>query len=364
MKIPFGDMKKDYKDLKQEIDGVLQRVLDSGWFILGKEGEAFEGEFAQYCGVNYAVGCASGTEALALSLMALDISSGDEVITVNNTAVPTITAIVMAGATPVLVDIEEDTCLIDVDKIEEKITSKTKAIMPVHLYGQICDMDRINEIAERYALAVIEDACQAHGSRYKDRQAGSLGTMGCFSFYPSKNLGAYGDGGAITTDSEELYNRLMMMRNYGQRKRYYHDTKGINSRLDEIQAAILRVKLTYLEEYNNRRREIAHLYDTLITNPKVEKVGIKEYNKTNYHLYVIRVEDRERIMEFLEGEGIGTYIHYPVNIHLQKAFRYLGYDEKDFPVSQRCAKEILSLPMYPQLTDKEVEYICGKLNEI
>lgn len=364
MKILFGDLKREYAEMKSQIDNAVQKVLDSGWFILGKEGEAFENEFAGYCGSKYCIGCASGTEAIALSLMAYGIKNGDEVVTTNITAVPTISAISMTGATPVLVDVEADACLMDASQIEPKISPRTKAIVPVHLYGQICDMDKILEIAQRHNLRVIEDACQAHGSEYKGKKAGAMGDTGCFSFYPSKNLGCYGDGGAITTNDEETYNRLLMLRNYGQSKRYYHDIIGINSRLDELQASILRVKLNYLDKWNERRNVIASIYDNEISNPIVTKPTVRKYNRSNFHLYVIQVDHRDQVKEQLEQNGVGTLIHYPVNIHLQRVYQYLGYQENNFEVSRNCAGRILSLPMYPQLTDEEVKYICHTINNI
>lgn len=363
MKVDFGDLKREYLDIKEEIDSAILNVLNSGWFVLGKQVENFEKEFANYIGTKYSVSCASGTDALALSLMALDIGPGDEVITTDMTAVPTISAISMVGAVPILVDTLEDSCLIDPRLIEGRITSKTKAIIPVHLYGQLCEMAKIKQISKRFNIPIIEDACQAHGATYKNKKAGSIGILGCFSFYPSKNLGCYGDGGAITTNSGQLYKKLVMIRNYGQSKRYYHDIVGINSRLDEIQAAILRVKLLRLDSWNKRRHEIANKYSKGIKNKKIEQITSDPKTISNHHLYVIKTKRRDHLMNYMAENGIQTMIHYPVNIHRQKAYRSLGYNKNDFPVSLKSAGEIVSLPMHPYLTEKEIEYIISTINQ-
>lgn len=358
MQVPFGDLKREYEELKNELDDAVYKVMASGNFILGENMRKFEQSFADYCGAAYCAGCASGTEAIALALMAYGVSYGDEVITTNVTAVPTITGITMTGAQPNLVDVCKDTLLINPDLIEKNINSKTKAIVPVHLYGQPCDMDAIKKIAEKYSIPIIEDACQAHGSEYKGKKTGTLGNAACFSFYPSKNLGCYGDGGAVTTDSKEIYDKILMLRNYGQSKRYYHDSQGINSRLDEIQAAILNVKLSYLDKWNIRRQTISKMYKELIKNSDIEFITEKNYNVSNYHLFVIKTLDRDESIEKLQKKGILTLIHYPVNIHLQKAFSYLNYPKDSFPESRNAAEKIISLPMFPQLTDTEVEYVC------
>jgi dTDP-4-amino-4,6-dideoxygalactose transaminase len=357
-------MTREVVEIKPEIDRAIQGVLESGWFVLGEQGKAFEAEFAAYCGVRFCVGCASGTEALALALMALGIGAGDEVVTTDLSAVPTLSAISMTGAKPVMVDVEEETCLLDAGLVEARITPKTKALMPVHLYGQPCDLEALQRLAQKYGLPLVEDACQAHGSEYQGKKTGSLGTLAAFSFYPSKNLGCYGDGGAVTTDSEELYEKLTKLRNYGQSRRYYHDSIGINSRLDEIQAAVLRVKLKHLDAWTRRRHEIAARYNALITNPRVTKPGIRPGRKTNYHLYVVKVEGRDRVQEQLAQAGVQTLIHYPVPMHRQKAYAQLGYAPAEFPVTGRCTERILSLPMYPQLTDAEVEYACAQINRL
>ena len=357
----FSGQLEQYHAVREEIDSALHRVLQSGWYILGQEVRAFEQEFADYCGVGHAVGCASGTEALALALMAHGVGPGDEVVTVAHTAVPTVSAITMAGATPVFVDVDE-TFLMDVDRIERVIGERTSVIMPVHLYGQMADMDRVIAIAEKHNLHVIEDASQAHGAEYQGRCAGSWGSLGCFSFYPTKNLGCYGDGGAVVTDDKSLYDRLIMLRNYGQEKRYYHTIKGLNSRLDELQAALLRVKLGYLDQWNDHRRKAAAWYADALGDVCVcpdEKPDARHI----YHLYVIRSQDRDGLRTFLEEEGITSLMHYPVPVHLQVAYKELGYKEGDLPVTERMANEILSLPMHPAVTERGVAYVSQKIRE-
>jgi dTDP-4-amino-4,6-dideoxygalactose transaminase len=357
----FSGQLEQYDAIRDEIRVAVDRVLQSGWYILGREVEAFEREFAAYCGVKYAVGCASGTEAIALALMAVGVGPGDEVVTVANTAVPTVSAISMAGARPVFVDIDEH-FLMDVRRIESVITERTKVLMPVHLYGQMADMDAILTVARKHNVRVIEDAAQAHGAEYKGGRAGSWGTLGCFSFYPTKNLGCYGDGGAVATDDEELYDRLLMLRNYGQEKRYYHKIKGINSRLDEIQAAILRVKLVHLDDWNRKRRQVAGWYEEELSNVCVcpaEKPDARHV----YHLYVIRTADRDGLRANLEKEGITTLMHYPVPVHLQEAYRDLGYRPGDLPVTEATAENILSLPMHPAVDRSGVQYVGRKIRE-
>ncbi len=362
MNIPFGDLRRQYLSIKDEIDGAVHSALDSGWFILGKQVEAFEREFAEYCGCRYGVGVGSGTEALHLALLACGVKQGDEVITVPNTAVPTVSAISFANAVPIFVDIDPKSYTMDVSKIEEKISIKTKAIIPVHIFGQSADMDLNLEIAEKWNLNIIEDACQAHGTEYKNRKIGSIGDVGCSSFYPSKNLGAYGDGGMVVTNNKDIAQKVWMLRNYGQEKRYYHSIKGFNSRLDELQAAILRVKLKYLDEWNARRREIAKLYDEMITNNEILKPAKMDYGKHIYHLYVIRTERRDQLQKYLQKRGIKTVIHYPIPVHLQEAYHDLGLKEGTCPIAEKYAHEVLSLPMFPELTEEEVEFICGAIN--
>ncbi|NOR65386.1 MAG: erythromycin biosynthesis sensory transduction protein eryC1 [Candidatus Scalindua sp.] len=363
MEIPVFDLKRQYMYLKAELDGAFTNVFDSGNFVLGENVRLFEEEFANYLDARFSVGVGSGTEALHLSLKACNIGHGDEVITVPNTAVPTISAISSAGARPVLVDVTPDTYTIDTKKIEKEITNKTKAILPVHMYGHSAEMEQIMKLAEAYNLRIIEDACQAHGAQYNGKNAGTSGDMGCFSFYPTKNLGAYGDGGIVVTNDEELYNKLLMLRNYGEVKKFTSKIEGFNSRLDEIQAAFLRVKLKYLDEWTNKRREIATRYQQLLFNSNVQLPSERQWAKHVYHLFVIRTNRRDALKDYLQEHGVGTHIHYPIPVHLQEAYKKLGYKAGDFPISERNAGEILSLPIYPELTTEEIETVAGLIME-
>ena len=356
--IPFGDLKLQYGALKAELDESIRSVLESGWFILGKNVSAFESEFAAYCGAAFAVGVGNGTDALQLALMACDIGRGDEVITVPNSATFTALAISGAGAKPVFVDIHPDTHNMDPQKLEAAIGPHTKAIMPVHLYGQPADMDPLLAIARRHGLLVIEDAAQAHGALYRGQRVGTLGDVGCFSFYPSKNLGAFGDGGLVTTNWPEIADRARMLRHGGQKSRYDHQLLGMNSRLDEMQAAILRVKLPYLDKWNDRRRHIAALYTALLGDSEVETPLEMPGIKHIYHLYVIRCQERNALQQYLAEHGVETAIHYPTPIHLQGAYRWLNLGPGSFPVAERYADEVLSLPIYPELTDTKVREIA------
>ena len=351
--ITFNDFPKEQANIGGEISQTIQRVMKSGWFILGTEGEEFEREFSKYVGSKFGVGVNSGSDALYLAVKTLGISPGDEVITVSHTMVSSVDAITRNGAKPVFVDVEPETFTMDVSKVEAKITKKTKAILPVHLYGHPADMAPLIEIAEKHGLSVIEDACQAHGSKYRGQKVGSIGDVGCFSFYPTKNLGAYGDAGMLVTDDKSIADKLKKMRNYGQSTRYYHDFVGVNSRLDELQAAILRVKLPYLDEWNERRRSVAKLYNELLDNPCVVKPSEKGYAKHVYHLYVIRHKQRNKLQQHLLSQGIQTLIHYPVPVHTQKA-----YNTGDkLPTTERISQEILSLPINPWINDAEVQEI-------
>lgn len=361
MKIPFVNLKAQYKNIKPEIDKAIKRVVTTQAFILGKELEAFEKEFAKYLGVKHAVGVNSGTDGLILSLLALGIGKGDEVITPANSFVATTTAIVQVGAKPVLVDCDPNTYQIDVAQVEKKITKKTKAILPVHLYGAPCEIDKLQEIAKKNNLLLIEDACQAHGATLNTKKLGTFGDIGVFSFYPSKNLGAYGDGGAIVTDSKDLYEKLIKMRNYGQTKKYYHDSFGLNSRLDEIQASVLRVKLKYLDKWNKERNRIAASYKKSIKNYKTQLI-IKN-GKSAYHLFVIESEKRDKLQKYLSENGIQTLIHYPTPIHLQEVNSSLGYKNGDFPNSEKIASRILSIPIYAELGTIEQDYVTQILNK-
>ena len=361
LNVKFGDLAREYQDIRDEIDQAVSRVLPRGWFVLGLEVEAFEQAFAQYLGAKYCVGVASGTEAIALALMACNVGPGDEVITVAHTAVPTASAISMVSARPVFVDICSDTCLMDVTQVETAITPRTQAIVPVHLYGQCVDMDPLVEVARQHRIPIVEDAAQAHGAAYKGRKAGTMGLIGCFSFYPSKNLGCYGDGGTVVTSDKALYEKLKMLRNYGQRQRYYHEIKGINSRLDELQAAILTVKLNYLDNWNERRRRIAQTYNNGLQGLPVVIPTEVEGRYHVYHLYVVQTAQRDALQRFLGDQGVQTLIHYPVPVHRQAAYTELGYAQGSLPVTERAAETILSLPMYPQLRDDEVTKVSNAM---
>jgi len=361
--IRFDNFVPQYSSIKKEIDSAIQRVLDSGWFILGKELDAFEKKFASYIGSKYCVGVASGTDAISLSLMALDIGPGCEVITSDMTAFPTIAAIMDTGATPVTVDVLPESGLIDPSKIERHITSKTRAIVPVHLYGQSCDLDPIFEIARKHGLPVVEDCAQSVGSEYKGKKNGSLGIVNAFSFYPTKNLGAYGDGGAITTDDEAIYKKLLQLRNYGQSVRYYHDSFGINSRLDEIQAAILHVKLAYLDEWNEQRRSHARYYREHLKS--VECLQDYSYGSPVYHLFIVKTAERDLLIEKLKAAGITSHIHYPVPVHKQKAFpHHETVSESLYPNTIEFADRILSIPIYPELSSEDRETIIQTVNSL
>jgi dTDP-4-amino-4,6-dideoxygalactose transaminase len=364
--IPVFDLKDQYNAIKGQVNGAVARVLESGWFILGQEVEAFESEFAAYCGLSHGIGVGSGTEALHLALLACGVGPGDEVITVPHTAVATVSAIELTGARPVFVDIDPTSYTIAPDQLESRITARTKVIVPVHLYGQAADLDPILEIAHRHGLTVVEDCAQAHGAEYKGQRVGSLGRVACFSFYPTKNLGAYGDGGMVVTDDEVLAQKVRLLRQYGWDKRYVSSLRGLNSRLDEIQAAILRVKLSHLDKWNKARRARAQLYGELLAGSRVATPAEMDYGRHVYHLYVVRCPHRahrDGLKSYLTENGVGTAIHYPVPIHLQEAYRDLGYRRGDFPVTEACADEILSLPMYPELREDEVREIVELVRE-
>lgn len=363
MRVPFVDLKKQYENIKGDIHRALEQSLKQTQFILGSSVEDFEQEFAHYTQTQYAVGVASGTDALFLALKALDVGEGDEVITAANTFIATVLSISHVGAVPVLVDIDPKTHTLDALKIGPKITSRTKAIIPVHLYGQTAYMDPIIKIAKEHNLKVIEDACQAHGAEYKGKKAGSWGDIGCFSFYPAKNLGAYGDGGMVVTPDKNFYQKLKMLREYGQKSKYHHEIKGYNSRLDTLQAAILSVKLRYLDEWNESRRISAHLYTKLLSASKVITPAEASHCKHVYHLYVIRTPKRDELKEYLEANDILCGIHYPVPVHLQPAFLDLGYKKGDFPITEKYAQEVLSLPMYPELTKHQIRYVAKKIKD-
>ena len=360
--IPFNQLKPLHDLLADEIQEALLRVADSGWYILGPEVRAFETEFAQYHGAYRAVGVASGTDALELALRAGGIGAGDEVITVAHTAMATVTAIESAGATPVLADIDLETYTLDPLAARAAITERTGAIIVVHLYGQPADMDALVALAHERNLLLIEDCAQAHGAEYKGRKVGTIGDMGAFSFYPTKNMGAYGDGGAVITNDEVFTERLEQLRNYGQTTRYTHQWRGTNSRLDEMQAAVLRVKLKHLDQHNARRSEIAALYDANLRS--VLRPVVPAGRLHAYHLYVIRDGKRDALMSALQEKGIGTLIHYPIPVHLQDSHRDLAMPAGSLPQTEKAAREILSLPLYIGLSDEEVMAVCAAIEDL
>jgi dTDP-4-amino-4,6-dideoxygalactose transaminase len=361
--ISFVDLKTQYQGIKNEIDEAVLSVLGSAQFVLGSEVAAFEKEFAAYNGVEYAIGVNSGTSALHLALLAAGIGPDDEVITVPFTFVATVAAICYTGAKPVFVDIARDSYTMDVNRIEAAITDRTKAILPVHLYGQPADMDPILEIARRRNLLVIEDAAQAHGAEYKGQKAGSIGDMGCFSFYPGKNLGAYGEGGAVITGSSEYNRRIRVLRDWGAERKYYHEVRGYNYRLEGLQGAILRVKLRHLDAWTDGRRRNASLYDDMLADSPVIRPKEMSYARHVWHVYAIRSENRAAIQERLQAEGIQTNLHYPFPIHLLPAYADLGYEAGDFPEAEAAAREELSLPMYPELTADQIERVSEAVRE-
>lgn len=361
--IPYLDLKSQYHSIKSEIDAAVLRVLDSTQFILGEEVAAFEREFASYCQASQSVGVNSGTSALHLALLAAGIGAGDEVITTPFTFVATIAAIRYTGATPVLVDIEPDYFTIDPARIEAAITPRTRAILPVHLYGQPADMNPIAEIAQRRGLTVIEDAAQAHGSEYHGRRCGSLGEIAVFSFYPGKNLGAYGEGGAVTTARSDVAATCRILRDWGQETRYEHRLKGFNYRMDGIQGAVLRVKLRHLEAWTEKRRQVARWYAETLNPESVQLPKERPGCRHVYHVYVVRSDDRDGLRDALATEGIQTGVHYPIPVHLQPAHLDLGYHVGDFPVAEAVAHEVLSLPIYPELTREQVQTVAAAVSE-
>lgn len=361
MKIPFVDLKIQYQTIQDDVNSNLQEVMRRCDFVLGQDVKTFEEEFATFCQVEYAVGLDSGYSALELILRAYGIGPGDEVITAANTFIATAFAITNTGAKPVLVDIDPATYNLDPTLLEAAITPATRAIMPVHLYGQTADMDPILHIASKHGMQVIEDAAQAHGARYKGKRAGSLGDAAAFSFYPGKNLGAYGDGGAVVTNDPQLAERIRMLRDLGMRVKYHHEIKGFNHRLDTMQAAVLRVKLRHLDDWNAARRQVARQYDLRLSDLIIIIPSTPEWAEHIYHLYVIRAENRDALQKYLNQAGIASGLHYPIPIHLQPAYQELGYQEGDFPITEQYAKEILSLPMYPELTTDAVDYVADTI---
>lgn len=364
MKVPFLDLNAVYVGLKSELDAAYHRVMESGWYILGQEVEAFEAEFASYCGSRYCITLGNGLDALHLILKAMGIENGDEVIVPANTFIATWLAVSYAGAIPVPVEPDVRTYNIDPDRIESAVTQKTKAIIPVHLYGQPADMDSIGTIAKKYNLRVIEDAAQAQGSLYKGRMSGNLGYAAGFSFYPGKNLGALGDAGAVTTNDEVLAQRIRMLRNYGSKVKYYNEVKGYNSRLDEMQAAFLRVKLKYLDEWNKRRSEIASLYLSSLSGlPDLTLPAVPDWASPIWHVFPIRHSRRDDFQRYLKGCGIDTLIHYPVPPHLSEAYSDLSISKGSLPVAEEIASTELSLPIGPHLSLDEAGYVVNMIRE-
>lgn len=361
--IPFIDLQAQYRSIKADVDAAIARVLDSGAFVMGGEVAAFETAFAEYTGARHCIGVSNGTAAIQLALMACGIGAGDEVIVPANTFFATAEAVSNACATPRFVDVDPLSYTIDPGKIEAAITPRTRAILPVHLYGQAADLDPIFEIAKRHRLIVIEDAAQAHGSRYKGQRVGALGRAGCFSFYPGKNLGAYGEGGAVVTNDPEVAERVRLLRNHGSWRKYQHEIIGYNFRLEEIQGAVLAVKLGHLDRWNQVRREHAVRYGELLTaSDSLWLPRECAYAYHVYHLYVVQVDDRDRLQRMLKEAGVQTGIHYPVPVHLQPAFASLGYKEGDFPEAERQARRVLSLPIFPELTAEQIMRVAEAMS--
>jgi dTDP-4-amino-4,6-dideoxygalactose transaminase len=367
--VPFFDLKRQYREIEDEILSATRRVYGSGRFILGEEVSAFESEFAQYVGVRYGVGVGSGTDALFLALKSIGIGEGDEVATVAHSFIATALAVSFCGARPVFVEIDNRTCTLDPGSLEDLLRkrarrggrSRLKAVLPVHLYGRPAEMAAISEIADRYGLDVVEDACQAHGAVCGGKKTGAMGRLGCFSFYPTKNLGGYGDGGMVVTDDPKLHERLRLLRCYGEKRKYEHWLRSGNSRLDEVQAALLRVKLGHLDRWNERRRERAGLYASLLAETGISLPDYAGEHLHAWYVYVVRSRQRNRLQTYLKEKGIDTLIHYPVPIHLQRAYRDLGYSRGDLPVTERVSSEVLSLPFFPELTDDEAREVADRV---
>lgn len=361
--IPFMDLKAQYRSIKPEVDAAVLGVLESSQFVLGSAVAAFEGVFAKYCGAEFAVGVSSGTSALHLALLAAGIGRGDEVITTPFTFVATVSAVDYAGAKPVFVDIDPSSLNLDPARVEAAITPRTKAILPVHLHGRPADLDPILEVARRRKLLVIEDAAQAHGAEYAGRRVGGIGDLGCFSFYPGKNLGAYGEGGAVTTNNPEYAKKVRMLRDWGSEKKYHHDLKGYNYRLEGIQGAVLGVKMKYIESWTDARRRHAARYDELLADTAYRPPVAPARLRHVYHVYAIRHPRRDGLMAHLSARGIGTGIHYPIPVHLQRCFAELGHKPGDFPHAERAASETLSLPMFAELTAEQQDTVVGAVKE-
>ena len=361
--IPLVDLKAQYLSIKDEIDAAIAEVFESCQFVLGEKVEAFESDFAAYCQTRHALGVNSGTSALHLALLAAGIKPGDEVITVSYTFVASVAAIRYTGARPVLVDIDPSSCTIDPTRLEEAITPRTKAVMPVHLYGTCADMDPILEIARRHDLIVIEDAAQAHGAEYKGQRAGSIGDLACFSFYPGKNLGAYGEGGAVVTNDPEYAYVIKRLRDHGQTQKYHHDAVGYNYRMEGMQGAVLGVKLRHLDDWNDARRQSAADYRKSLADTGLRLLEEMTYSRSVYHIFPVFTPQRDNLVEHLKGRGISTGIHYPIPVHLQSGYRDLGYKAGDFPHTEQASNEVLSLPMYAELSNEAVTKVCDSIRQ-
>lgn len=362
MKVPFSILERQYKMYQEEYETKVLEILRKGWYILGEETEKFEKEYAKYVGTKYSLGIDNGLNALVLAFRALNIGQGDEVVVQGNTFIATVMGITINGATPIFVE-PDKFYNIDIEKIEEKITERTKAICVVHLYGQATKMDKVLELCKKYNLKLVEDCAQAHGAEFNGQKVGSFGDIGCFSFYPGKNLGCFGDGGAITTNNEEVYKRIKMLRSYGSEKKYHHVEVGYNARLDELQAGLLRIKLSHLSELTKERENIAKRYLTEIKNPLIQLPKLKENCTHVWHLFVVKVEDRDKFQKYLEENEIGTVIHYPIPPHLSEAYRDLGYKVGDYLITEDYANTIVSLPLYNGMTREEIDYVIEKINE-
>lgn len=362
MRVPFSVLERQYKMYQEEYENKALKVLRKGWYILGEETEKFEKEYASYTGTKYSLGIDNGLNALVLAFRALNIGPGDEVIVQGNTFIATVMGITKNGAVPIFVE-PDKFYNIDIEKIEEKITEKTKAICIVHLYGQATKMDKVLELCKKYNLKLVEDCAQAHGAEFNGQKVGSFGDIGCFSFYPGKNLGCFGDGGAITTNDEEIYKRIKMLRSYGSEKKYHHIEVGYNARLDELQAGLLRVKLSHLSELTKERENIVQRYLTEIKNPLIKLPKLRENCTHVWHLFVVKVEDRDKFQKYLEENGVGTVIHYPIPPHLSEAYKYLRYKVGDYPITEDYANTVVSLPLYNGMAKEEIDYVIEKINE-
>lgn len=363
MKVPLVDLKAQYLSIKTEIDTAIQDVLNNTDFIMGERVKKFETQFAKFCTARHAIGVSNGTTAIKLCLSACGVKDGDEVITPTHTFAATAEAIFACRAKPIFVDIDEKTFNINPDKIEAAITSKTKAILPVHLYGQPCDMAKINKIAKQHNLKVIEDSCQSHGAECNGKRTGTLGDVAAFSFFPGKNLGAYGDAGSVTTNDDKIAENVRLFRDHGRTDKYVHTYIGMNERIDALQASILSVKMNHIDKWTEQRREKAKVYNNLFKGSSIITPFEAPYAKHVYHLYVVRIKNRDAVLEKLKKAEIGAGVHYPIPLHLQPAFKGLGYKEGDFPVTEKIAKEILSIPLYPEITGEQMEFVAKTLKE-